>query len=208
VVVKEGERYRLDGDRPLSAGKVREFWGNVPQVVKAYAWAVGMGGDGLQEAADLSVLANNYMDKKLARIPGLARSHPNNQRWRMEMTRWGLGPLKEATDVGTVDFANRMADYGVDPWWMSHEPWVVPEPFTPEAGEMYGKEDLDYWIAVVERICEEARRARELVKSAPHRQPIAQIQGADLNDPKSWAMTWRAYKRKRAEKEGEMQAAE
>ena len=29
-----------------------------------------------------------------------------------------------------------MADYGIDPWWMSHEPWVVPEPFTPEAGEM------------------------------------------------------------------------
>ena len=51
-----------------------------------------------------------------------------------------------------------MADYGVDPWWMSHEPWVVPEPFTPEAGEMYGKEDLDYWIAVVARICEEALR--------------------------------------------------
>ena len=68
------------------------------------------------------------------------------------MTRWGLGPLKEETGVGTVDVANRMADYGVDPWWMSHEPWVVPEPFTPEAGEMYGKEDLDYWIAVVERI--------------------------------------------------------
>ena len=94
---------------------------------------------------------------KLARIPGLARSHPDNKRWRMEMTRWGLGPLKEATGVGTVDVANRMADYGVDPWWMSHEPWVVPEPFTPEAGEMYGKEELDYWIAVVERICEEAQ---------------------------------------------------
>ena len=99
------------------------------------------------------------------------------------MTRWGLGPLKEETGVGTVDVANRMADYGVDPWWMSHEPWVVPEPFTPEAGEMYGKEDLDYWIAVVARICEEARENPELVKTAPHRQPIAQIDGSGLDDP-------------------------
>ena len=64
----------------------------------------------------------------------------------MEMTRWGLGPLKEETGIGTVEVANRMADYGIDPYWMSHEPWVVPEPFTPEAGEMYGKEDIDAWI--------------------------------------------------------------
>ena len=151
VVVEEGGRYRLDQDRPRSAGKVREFWGNVPQVVKAYAWAVGMGGDGIAEAADLSVLANNYMDTSSPRSRGLARSHPDNRRWRMEMTRWGLGPLKEATGIGTVEVANRMADYGVDPWWMSHEPWVVPEPFTPEAGEMCRKEDIDYWIAVVRR---------------------------------------------------------
>ena len=157
---------------------------------------------------DLSVLANNYMDAKLAKIPGLTRSHPGNKRWRMEMTRWGLGPLKEETGVGTVDVANRMADYGVDPWWMSHEPWVVPEPFTPEAGEMYGKEDLDYWIAVVERICEEARRDPDLVKTAPHRQPIAQIQGAGLDDPSQWAMTWRAYRRKLAERDAQARAAE
>jgi glycine dehydrogenase subunit 2 len=208
VVVEEGGRYRLDDDRPQTVGKVREFWGNVPQVVKAYAWAVGMGGDGIQEGSDLSVLANNYMDAKLARIPGLARSHPDTGGRRMEMTRWGLGPLKEATGVGTVDVANRMADYGVDPWWMSHEPWVVPEPFTPEAGEMYGKEDLDYWIAVVERICEEARRDPDLVRTAPHRQPIAQIDGSGLDDPARWAMTWRGYKRKLAKRETPAQAAE
>jgi glycine dehydrogenase subunit 2 len=208
VVVEEGGRYRLVDDRPQTVGKVREFWGNVPQVVKAYTWAVGMGGDGIQEGSDLSVLANNYMDAKLARIPGLARSHPDNGGRRMEMTRWGLGPLKEATGVGTVDVANRMADYGVDPWWMSHEPWVVPEPFTPEAGEMYGKEDLDYWIAVVERICEEARRDPDLVRTAPHRQPIAQIDGSGLDDPARWAMTWRGYKRKLAKRETPAQAAE
>jgi len=208
VVVEEGGRYRLDQDRPLSAGKVREFWGNIPQVVKAYAWAVGMGGDGIAEASDLSVLANNYMDHRLGGIRGLARSHQEDRRWRMEMTRWGLGPLKEETGVGTVDVANRMADYGVDPWWMSHEPWVVPEPFTPEAGEMYGKEELDYWIAVVARIVEEARQNPELVKSAPHRQPIAQVDGTGLDDPRRWAITWRAHRRKSAEQVSRRSAAE
>ena len=114
----------------------------------------------------------------------------------------------EETGIGTVEVANRMADYGVDPWWMSHEPWVVPEPFTPEAGEMYGKEDLDYWLAVVAQIAEEARRDPDMVKSAPHRQPIAQIDGSGLDDPERWAMTWRAWRRKQAARQRQAAAAE
>jgi len=196
VVTQNGKRYRLDTDRPLSAGKVREFWGNIPQVLKAYAWARSMGGDGINEACDLSVLANNYMDKKLGKIRGLARSNPHINDHRMEMTRWGLGPMKDETGVGTVDVANRMADFGIDPYWMSHEPWVVPEPFTPEAGEMYSKEDLDIWIAVIDRISQEAYSDPEIVKTAPHRQAIHQVKGDVFEDPEKWAMTWRAYLRK------------
>jgi glycine dehydrogenase subunit 2 len=197
VVDKDGDRYRL-ATSAASAGKVREFWGNVPQVVKAWAWALAMGGDGIQEGSDLSILANNYMDKKLAQIRGLERSHPHRVGWRMEMTRWGLGPLKEATGIGTVEVANRMADYGIDPWWMSHEPWCHPEPFTPEAGEMWSKEEIDEWIAVVAKVVEEAWTDPELVRTAPHRQPIAKVKAEQAEDPARWAMTWRAYRRKRA----------
>ena len=196
IVVKSAKGFQLDEKRPRSVGKIREFWGNVPQVLKAYAWVRAMGADGLQEGSDISVLANNYMDKKLATIPGLTRSHPDNPGWRMEMTRWSLGNLKEDTGVGTVDVANRMADYGIDPYWMSHEPWMVPEPFTPEAGEMYSKEDIDNWIEVIARISHEAYSEPEIVKTAPHSQAIARIKGDALDDPARWAMTWRAFKRK------------
>jgi glycine dehydrogenase subunit 2 len=61
---------------------------------------------------------------------------------------------------------------------------------------MYSKEDLDHWIAVIARIVEEAYADPALVKGAPHAQPIHQIKGAPLEDPKTWAMTWRAYRRK------------
>jgi len=197
VVVKDGARYILDDDRPESCGKVREFWGNVPQVVKAYAWARAMGAEGIQLASDISVVANNYMDKKLAEIPGLEISNPSIDVWRMEMTRWSLGPLTEETGVTTVDFANRMADYGIDPYWMSHEPWIVAEPFTPEAGELWSKEDIDTWIGVIAQIADEARTNPELVKTAPHNQAIAQVKGDVFEDPALWAMTWRAHVRKK-----------
>jgi glycine dehydrogenase subunit 2 len=196
VVVKNKNAYRLDYGMKKSSGKVREFFGNVPQVIKAYAWLAAMGRDGIDEASDISVLSNNYMDHKLAKIRGLSRSNPDIKAHRLEMTRWSLGQLKTDTGIGTVEVANRMADYGVDPWWMSHEPWIVPEPFTPEAGEMYSKEDLDYWVAVVGRIAQEAYENADLVKSAPHNQVIRQIKTDWLDDPARWAMTWRAYLRK------------
>ncbi len=197
IVAKEGDRYTLK-DGAQTVGKVREFWGNVPQVLKAYAWARAMGADGIREASDISVLANNYMDKRLSEIRGLAKSNPANAMWRMEMTRWGLGPLKEETGVGTLHVQNRMTDFGIDAYWLSHEPWVVPEPFTPEAGEMYGKEDIDLWVDVLAHVCAEAYSDPEIVKTAPHNQAIRQLDGSGLDDPARWATTWRAYRRKHA----------
>jgi len=198
VVVREGDRYRLDSDRPDSIGKVREFWGNVPQLVKAYGWARAMGAEGIRKAADLSVLANNYMEKRLLEIRGVTRSHPQLRVPRLEMTRYSLGTLLEETGVGVLDVQNRMADYGVDAPWLSHEPWIVPEPITPEAGEMWSKEDVDYWIDVLAQVCREAYEDPELVRSAPHNQVVHKLADVSLDDPGTWATTWRAYRRKRA----------
>ena len=211
IVVKDGGRYRLDFDRPQSIGKVREFLGNVQQVVKAYAWTRAMGAEGIAEASDLSVLANNYMEKALLAIPGVVRSHPAQKAHRLEMTRYSLGPLFEETGITAVDVQNRMVDYGVDAFWLSHEPWIVPQPFTPEAGEMWSKEDIDTWVAVLAQVCEEARRDPDLVRTAPHNQAIGKIDPAPLEDPARWAMTWRAHLRKNGglvRRAGETAAAE
>jgi len=198
VVVREGEGYRLDHDRPDSIGRVREFWGNVPQIVKAYVWSRAMGAAGIREAADLSVLANNYMEKRLLEIPGLTRSHPQVDAYRLEMTRYSLGTLQQETGVTVVDVQNRMADFGIDAPWLSHEPWLVPQPITPEAGEMWSQEDLDYWIDVLAHVCREAYEDPELVRSAPHNQVVHKLADVSLDDPDVWATTWRAYRRKSA----------
>ena len=203
VVAFDGERYRLDHDRPKSCGKIREFWGNVPVILKAYAWARAMGADGLAEASDISVLANNYMERGLLAIRGVTRSHPDADSPRLEMTRYSLNQMKEETGVGVHDVQNRMTDFGMDAMWTSHEPWLVPEPFTPEAGEMYGKEVLDTWIAVLARISDEAYSDPGVVKTSPHNQAVHRLKSHAALDPAHWAMTWRAFKRKsRNEKAG------
>jgi glycine dehydrogenase subunit 2 len=196
LVVKDDDGYHLEEGGPESIGRVREYLGNVPLVVRAYSWSRAMGADGIREAADLSMLANNYMEKRLLAIPGVTKAYPLLTEHRMEMTRYSLGELTEETGVTTLDVQNRMVDFGVDAFWLSHEPWIVPEPFTPEAGEMWSLEDIDYWIDVIAHVCEEARTHPETVKTAPHNQAIHQIDGTHLNDPDKWATTWRAYLRK------------
>ena len=199
LVERDGDGFVLKAENAGATGRVREYLGNVHQVIKAYAWLRAMGGDGLAEAADLSVLANNYMEKKLLEIPGVSRSHPEDGAWRMEMTRFSLEKLFDDTGVSVIDVQNRMVDYGIDAFWLSHEPWVVPQPFTPEAGEMWSKEDIDYWIAVLARIVEEAYSTPEVVRSAPHNHAIRRLDSEPLEDPNRWAMTWRAHQRKTAE---------
>src|SRR5262245_33336352 len=87
IVRRDGDRFSLERDAPQSIGRVREYWGNVPVVLKAYSWARAMGAEGIKDAADLSVLANNYMEKRLLALRGVSRSHPDATSPRMEMTR-------------------------------------------------------------------------------------------------------------------------
>jgi glycine dehydrogenase subunit 2 len=89
-----------------------------------------------------------------------------------------------------------MTDFGVDAFWLSHEPWIVPEPFTPEAGEGWSLGDIDYWIDVLAHVVDEAYETPELVRSAPHQQAVAKLDGSGLDDPDRWATTWRAHQRK------------
>jgi glycine dehydrogenase subunit 2 len=199
VVTFDGNTYHLDYDRPESIGKVREYWGNVQLVLKAYSWLTSLGADGIVEACHLSVIGNNYLEKLLLTIPGVSRSYDHVKKHRLEMTRMSWEKLQEDTGVGTMDVSDRMTDFGVDAPWTSHDPWLVPEPFTPETGETWPLEDIVYWAAVLKQISDEAHSDPELVKTAPHNQAIHKINAEHINDPDKAAMTWRAYLKKRGD---------
>jgi len=199
----DGEKYFLNYDRPQSIGKIRSFLGNLECVVRAYAWIMSMGADGLRTVAETSVLNNNYLDKLLMEIKGISRPYAEGKR-RLEQVRYSLEQLKEDTGVGTEDVRNRIIDYGIQAYWMSHHPWIVPEPFTPEPCETYSKADCDYWAAVMRQVLKEAYENPEFVMNAPHHQAIGKIKDPSVaEDPKKWAMTWRAYQKKYGKKERE-----
>ena len=195
LVVENGGGYALE--QPAHApAKVREYLGNLHQVVKAWAWLRAMGAHGLAAASDLSVLFNNYMETRLLALRGVTRSHPQQTLPRLEMTRYSLGSLFEDTGISAVEVQNRMADFGIDAFWLSHEPWIVPQPFTPETGEMWSKAEVDEWIDVLAHVIDEAYADPQIVRSAPHRQVVGPLAAIDLDDPANGATTIAAWRRR------------
>jgi glycine dehydrogenase subunit 2 len=197
VVEFDGQAYYLDYDRPQSVGKIAPFYGNAPVVLKAYAWVMSLGAEGLKEVAEIAVLNNNYLLNKMLEIPGVSMPYAAGKR-RIEQVRYSWNELTEETGVHSEEIGLRAADFGVH-YWTSHHPWIVPEPCTLEPTESYSKDELDEYAAIMVHVAEEARTDPDRVKTAPHNSTIHTIDHSPLDDPARWAMTWRAYQRKMRE---------
>jgi len=195
AVCYDGEKYFLDYDRPLSIGKIRKFYGNPAVVVRTYAYIRSLGARGLKQVAELSILNNSYLLKKLEDVKGLSLPVAKNAR-RIEQARLSWEELKNDTGVTSDDVNRRIVDYGVQSYFASHHPRVYPEPFTPEPTETYSKADIDEYSRILKDISDEAYSNPELVKTAPHKAALAsQVKGEYLTDIKLLCTTWRAFKR-------------
>jgi glycine dehydrogenase subunit 2 len=190
----DGQRYYLDYDRLDSIGKIRPFYGVAQNLVKAYAWIMSLGADGLRQVAETAVLNNNYLLAKVLAIRGASAPYARGKR-RIEQVRYSWEQLTNDTGVHTEEIGYRAADFGLH-YWTSHHPFIVPEPMTLEPTESYSQVDLDEYATILAAIAEEAYDHPEIVKTAPHRSTVHQIEQESFDDPQSWAITWRAYLRK------------
>ncbi|HSR32301.1 MAG TPA: aminotransferase class V-fold PLP-dependent enzyme, partial [Anaerolineae bacterium] len=194
LVAFDGERYYLDYNRPDSIGKIGPFYGNASVILKAYAWAMSLGAEGLREVAEIAVLNNNYLLHQMLQIPGISAPYAEGKR-RIEQVRYSWQKLAEETGVHSEELGLRAADFGVH-YWTSHHPFVVPEPCTLEPTESYSRQELDEYIDILAHVAGEARANPDLVKTAPHNSTIHTIDHSPLDDPSQWAATWRAYLKK------------
>ena len=192
----DGVKYYLHFDRPLSVGKVRPWYGVAQNLLKAYAWIMSLGADGLREVAEIAVLNNNYLLNQVREIRGVSAPYAKGRR-RVEQVRYSWERLAAETGVHTEEIGYRIADFGTH-YWTSHHPYVVPEPMTLEPTESYSQADLDEYVAILKHIAEEAYTNPEIVHTAPHNSTGHKIHPEPFDNPDEWAITWRAYKRKTA----------
>ena len=182
----DGSRYYLDYDRPDSIGKIGPFYGVAANIVRAYAWVMNLGAEGLREVAEIAALNNNYLLQKMLEIPGISAPYAQGKR-RIEQVRYSLADLCRATGVQSEQIGLRAADFGVH-YWTSHHPFIVPEPCTLEPTESYSKDELDEYATILAHVAAEARQEPDLVKTAPHHSTIHSIDHKPLDDPQQWAV--------------------
>jgi glycine dehydrogenase subunit 2 len=200
IVKFDGQKYYLDYNRPQSIGKVRPFYGVTPNLLRAYAWIMSLGADGLREVSEIAVLNNNYLLKRVLEIRGASAPYAKGKR-RIEQVRYSWEQLTEETGIHSEEMAVRIADFGMH-YWTSHHPFVVPEPMTLEPTESYSKADLDEYVSVLRQMSEEAYNNPEIIKTAPHNSTVHQTHHDPFDEPDEWAVTWRAYLRKTGQTKG------
>jgi len=193
-VAFDGERYSLAYDKPHSIGKIRGFQGNVAVLLRAYAYVLSMGLEGLKEAAEISVLNANYVMKKLGSIKGLTIPYDDKQSRKHECVI-SAKSLKNDTGVSALNLAKRLLDYGLHAP-TTYFPLIVDEALMIEPTESFEKEELDRFIDALRRICEEAYENPQVVLTAPHNTSIPRLDEVKASHPKTMALSWRMHTKK------------
>ena len=161
VIEKKEGKYILDYDRPQTVGRVRSFFGNFLVVVKALAYILSLGPQGLKEVAEVAVLNSNYIRKSLENEYHLKYKTPTLHECVFS------DKFQKEHDVLNIDIAKRLIDYGLHPPTMSF-PLIVQGALMTEPTETESKRDLDLFIDAMKQIARESKENPEVVKSAPH----------------------------------------
>ena len=169
VVERDGDRFRLDTNRPKSIGKVRAFYGNFGNLVRAYAYLRSMGSEGMRQIAEAAVLNANYM---LARLRS-SFDRPYDRLCKHEFVLAGTRQ-KRQYGVTTRDIAKRILDYGFHAPTI-YFPLIVDEAIMIEPTETESKRTMDEFIEALLAINREAKESPDIVRSAPHTTPVKRL---------------------------------
>jgi glycine dehydrogenase subunit 2 len=161
VVTRADGSFGFDYDRPQSVGRVRAFYGNFGMFVRALAYILANGPDGLRQTTEDAVLNANYLRAKLSGTFDLPFTTPTLHEVVFS------DRLQSANGVKTGDIAKRLIDYGFHPYTVSF-PMIVHGAMMIEPTESESREELDLLIDALQQIAREAAENPELVQSAPH----------------------------------------
>jgi len=155
------KKWTFDYNRPRSIGRVRAFYGNFGVIVRALAYTLAHGGNGLRNATVDAVLNANYIRRKLESDYDLPYKAPNMHEVVFSDER------QAKLGVRTGDIAKRLIDYGFHPYTVSF-PLIVRGALMIEPTETESKREIDLFVDAMISIAREVETNPEMVRTAPH----------------------------------------
>jgi glycine dehydrogenase subunit 2 len=160
-LIRENDRWKWNYDLPDSIGRVRAYYGNFGVLVRALAYIMAHGGNGLPQATLDALLNANYIRALLEPYYDLAYRAPSMHECVFSDDR------QAKNGVRTGDIAKRLIDYGFHPYTVSF-PLIVRGALMIEPTETESKRELDLFVDAMISIAKEAEENPELVLKAPH----------------------------------------
>jgi glycine dehydrogenase subunit 2 len=161
VVTKADGTLGFEYNNAKSVGRVRAWYGNFGMFVRALAYILANGPDGIRQTTEDAVLNANYIRAKLDGVFEL----PYKSASLHEVVF--SDKLQAKHGVKTGDMGKRLIDYGFHAYTVSF-PLVVSGAMMIEPTESESREELDLLIDALKQIAREAEENPTLVTTAPH----------------------------------------
>lgn len=168
-ILVEGEDKLVAVKEKDSIGAMKNFYGNFLVVVRALAYVMTLGKEGIPEASKNAVLNANYMMNKLKDLYTMAYDEVCMHEFVMS-----LADLKKQTGVSAMDIAKGLLDFEIHPPTM-YFPLIVDEALMVEPTETESKETMDEAIAVFRKLYETAGEDAESLHNAPMTTPVTRM---------------------------------
>jgi glycine dehydrogenase subunit 2 len=168
VITKADGTLGFEYNRPQSVGRVRAFYGNFGMFVRALAYTLANGPDGLRQTTEDAVLNANYIRKGLEGVYDLPYATPSMHEVVFS------DKIQAKKGVKTMDIAKRLIDYGFHPYTTAF-PLIVPGALMIEPTESESKEEMDLFIDGMKSIAEEVEEDPQMVLAAPHTTRVSRL---------------------------------
>ena len=179
-------RWMTEKDLPQSIGRLSCFMGNAGILLRALAYALMLGREGMHRVGEYATLNANYLASRLEKA-GFELAYPD----RRATHEFVLTFSKQAKSMGVtaMDFAKRLLDYGIHAP-TTYFPMLIAECFLIEPTETETLEELDAFVSALVAIQREAQSDPERLLSAPHDLPVRRLD--DVKAARELNLVWRA----------------
>ncbi|MAH21305.1 glycine dehydrogenase (aminomethyl-transferring) [Candidatus Bathyarchaeota archaeon] len=189
LIEHDGERYFFDeSNMPKSIGKIKDFYGNIGVLFRAYVYIMMLGEEGLRQVSGQAVLAANYLLQKLSKksydLPynqGLPRKH--------EFVV-SAKPLRDKVGTRATDLAKSLLDDGLHAPTI-YFPLTIQEAMMIEPTETEAVENLNTYAGALNRIGEIALSNPNELRARPKFTTVGRLNEVQASHPRSISLNWR-----------------
>jgi len=168
VVKRSDGTFALDYDHPQSIGYIAPFYGNFGVILKAYAYILTLGREGLIRVSENAVLNANYLMERL-------KNHFDLPHDRLCMHEFVLSAGRQhKKGIRALDIAKAIIDRGFHPPTV-YFPLIVDEAMMIEPTETESKETLDAFADVMIEIARMCEENPEALHDAPKTTPVSRL---------------------------------